>query len=210
MSRHVYAASAATQSLTRLAIVVALGIALYGAQQTLETDRFSQLDRQQARELEHQLAASSEIATVDASLRPADVVGQHLSTARFVYDEPSDKYLDRTTGKLVSRADLPYPPNHGFTTSEEQTLEPGQIVDRFGSPLGRFCGTAGDTISMRGMPAGDDDLPYYRYRIVRPITVLAGPSAAVPDFGATGGGTQYLFPESLQSLVDNGDLQLMP
>ena len=197
-------------ALQRLATVILLGIAGYGAYAALDTERLSTFDADLARRLEHQLA-SLDLAPQEAeSARPPAATGLHAPEARFVYDPKSDEYRDCDTGHLVARADLPYPPNHGFLSAQRSVLKPGTIVDRYGSPLGRFCGTPGDTISMRGMPEGDNDLPYYRYEVKQPIDVLAGPSAPVPAFGATGGGLQYLFPEPIQSLVQQGNLVQLP
>jgi hypothetical protein len=43
------------------------------------------------------------------------------------------------------------------------------------------------------MASGAEDMPYTTLRVVKPMTISAGPAAAVPEFGVEGGGMQYLF-----------------
>ena len=57
------------------------------------------------------------------------------------------------------------------------------------------------------MAAGTEGMPYTQYRVLKPFEAQVGPAAAVPEFGATGGATQYLPGKSVQWLVDNGFLE---
>ena len=59
------------------------------------------------------------------------------------------------------------------------------------------------------MAFGADQLPYHQYRVIRPFEAQAGPAAAVPAFGAVGGGTQYLTGKSIQWLLDNGYIEVL-
>ena len=54
------------------------------------------------------------------------------------------------------------------------------------------------------MPVGSEGLPYTRYRVLRPVEAEIGPASAVPEFGATGGATQYLLDLPVKELVRRG------
>ncbi len=117
----------------------------------------------------------------------------------------------RSTGRFVSPSDLPWPPKYGFATDPvDTTLPAGTIIDRYGPLSGRFAGESGTSISARGMAIGSEDMSYTKLRVVKPLTVPAGPAAAVPEFGADGGGTQYIFSNGIQWWIDNGYLEILP
>lgn len=118
-------------------------------------------------------------------------------------------WRDTTTGRFVAARDLPWPSNAGFASSAKQAVKTGTILDRYGSPTGRFLGEPGATISQRGMAAGSEGLPYARYRVLKPFDAQVGPAAPVPGFGASGGATQYLPGNNIQWLIDNGFLELI-
>ncbi len=127
--------------------------------------------------------------------------------AKYVYDARVGRYRDVATGRFAAARDLPWPKNAGFAQSTPQTVRPGTILDRYGSPSGRFLGEPGASVSARGMAAGTEGMPYSQYRVLKPFEAQVGPAAAVPDFGATGGATQYLPGKSVQWLLDNGFLE---
>ncbi len=83
----------------------------------------------------------------------------------------------------------------------------GTVLDRYGSSSGRFLGEPGSSISARGMAPGTENLPYTQYRVLKPFDAQVGPAAGVPDFGATGGATQFLPGKTVQWLLDNGFLE---
>lgn len=59
------------------------------------------------------------------------------------------------------------------------------------------------------MAPGTENLPYTRYRVLKPFDAQVGPAAGVPDFGAAGGATQFLPGKTVQWLLDNGFLEVI-
>ncbi|TID15996.1 hypothetical protein E6O75_ATG09054 [Venturia nashicola] len=123
------------------------------------------------------------------------------------------KYTAPETGLYV------YPPFDGFQLSAsgqpikaDMELEPGLLLDRFGSEYGLFLGAAGAPYSERSLPPSNlnampnDPYPfnYHRYEVAKPFLVIAGPIAGA--FGQQGLGTQFVVPETILSLVNGGFL----
>jgi hypothetical protein len=99
-----------------------------------------------------------------------------------------------------------YPPNRGFAgTPVTETLQPGMVIDRFGLERGTFVAPRGTPVPMRALPPGVGDAPYNVYRVVKPIDVQAGRSAAW--FGQPGGGMQYELPRRVADLLKSGHLE---
>lgn len=100
-----------------------------------------------------------------------------------------------------------YPPNDGFFGEPtSQTLEAGTRIDRYGGEGGRFVSPEGTSEAMRALPPGATARPYNLYEVVNPIEVRAGTIA--PAFGQLGLGTQYVLPDSVGNLIENGYLKL--
>jgi len=119
-----------------------------------------------------------------------------------------------------------YPPDSGYLivggrpVEFQDTLEPGQAIDRYGSLYGSFLAPYGTSYAARSIPpASLDDAPgftcnYHSYRVTKAFTVEAGPIA--PAFGQPGLGLQYQLLSALLPgdpdianvywLVDNGYL----
>ncbi|WP_441249401.1 TNT domain-containing protein [Kitasatospora sp. McL0602] len=132
-----------------------------------------------------------------------------------------DTYYDSAAGSWK------YPPQNGYVLTPDgnpveiqQTLRPGQRIDRFGSEYGSFLAPEGLPYATRSIPPQSlDGTPaaacnYHDYQVLKPFTVDAGPIA--PWFGQPGYGWQYQLdaallpggPERLNVmwLVDNGYL----
>lgn len=96
-----------------------------------------------------------------------------------------------------------YPPEDGFLLDNdgnpikgEVVLQPGEMLDRFGSEGGEFLGAADAPFDQRSLPPSnlntvDGEVPYnyYVYEVLKNLTVEAGPIA--PWFGQPGLGTQF-------------------
>jgi len=147
------------------------------------------------------------INNVNDNAKAAANVDNVIKTPKYIFDSVSGQYKDTTTEAVVPASNLPWPPNGGFTSSSRQTIETGIIVDRYGSPSGRYAGQPGATVSERGMPQGSETKPYTKYRVVKPVEAEVGPAAPVQDFGAIGGATQYMFDKSIEQLVKDGILE---
>jgi hypothetical protein len=102
-----------------------------------------------------------------------------------------------------------YPPSNGFQgTPSTTTLQPGTLVDRYGSTYGKFLSPPNTPLIQRALPYGAENAPYNLYQVVEPIDdVLVGKVA--PWFGKPGGGIQYYLGEwrNVQSLLDSGHLE---
>ncbi|WP_124949928.1 glycohydrolase toxin TNT-related protein [Sulfuriferula thiophila] len=99
-----------------------------------------------------------------------------------------------------------YPPNRGFSGKPETvTLPSGTLLDRYGSPNGTFASPAGTPFSARSLPESSANAPLTTYQVVEPIEVQAG--TAAPWFGQPGGGVQYELPNTIQQLLDSGQLK---
>ena len=80
-----------------------------------------------------------------------------------------------------------------------KTLQPGDVIDRFGGPGGTFASPDGVPFPQRALPTSSAELPYVRYRVVQPFEVDEG--LAAPWFGQSGGGVQYKLPDSIGNLL---------
>ena len=99
-----------------------------------------------------------------------------------------------------------YPPNRGFFTDPvTETLQPGNLIDRFGLDRGTFAAPYGTPAPARALPPGVADGPYSAFRVVKPIDVRSGTTA--PWFNQPGMGTQYELPTSVSDLLKSGHLE---
>ncbi|KAI8714043.1 TNT domain-containing protein [Fusarium sp. LHS14.1] len=116
-----------------------------------------------------------------------------------------------------------YPDNHGFQLDADNkpmnasmVLEPDMLVDRFGYTTGRYISPASAPFAQRALNPQNLDTPknapefpnnYHVYRVLKKMTVIAGPIA--PWFGQPGLGTQFFLGEqtTVQHYIDNGSLK---
>ena len=127
--------------------------------------------------------------------RPSDALYLQYQS---VFDNPL--YYDQATGEVN------WPANDGFAeTPYSQTLGVGTWLDRFGYDGGKYVCPAGISYTMRSCAPGTEDKPYSIFVTKGATTVQAGLIA--PWFDETGGGMQYLLPDSVQNLLDSGNLR---
>ena len=99
-----------------------------------------------------------------------------------------------------------FPPRDGLRgPARIVLLRPGTVVDRFGHPGGRFLAPADASYMGRAVPYDRLKMPYFRYKVARPLRVAAGKAA--PWFDQPGGGMQYKTEKRIQVLVDAGYLK---
>ena len=105
-----------------------------------------------------------------------------------------------------------YPTNNGFASSPTSTtLQPGQIITRYGSNTGQYASPIGTSLPSRALPLGTDVSTISGFEVIKSIpSVFAGPARAW--FGQPGGGTQFFFGvgRTIQSLIEGGYLQQLP
>jgi len=100
-----------------------------------------------------------------------------------------------------------WPPNDGaLGPVKVSILNPGELIDRYGYPGGKYTSPVGTPYSMRALAPGTETKPYTLYEVMKPIPRVLE-SKIAPWFGEIGLGTQYLLPESVQSLIDSGHLK---
>lgn len=169
----------------------------------------------------HQVSACSQ-AYYDGDWRlgPATVpntglIGGELSGwSRFGGLTPAQylaKYWDATTGSWI------FPPDNGFLLVNgrpvewQQTLQPGQDVQRYGENDDYFLAPEGTPYAQVSIPPsflddepGNPTCDFHTFTVDKPFTVEAGPIA--PGVGQPGGGLQYVTTETVQWLLDNGYL----
>jgi len=155
-------------------------------------------------------AAMPRGSSTSVQARRAPAGGARVPAAKFTYDAGIRRYRNAQTGQLVAQRNLPYPTNGGFASSARQTLSPGLLVDRYGRPTGRVAGVPGASISERGLPPGSENLEYHQYEVLKPFAADVGPAAAVREFGAAGGKTQYAFDVPIGELIRQGYLREKP
>jgi hypothetical protein len=74
-------------------------------------------------------------------------------------------------------------------TVSYRELSPGETIDRYGPPKGKYLSPAGTPFPERSLPASSMGEPYYQYKVLRPLPVEE--SVVAPAFGEPGWGIQY-------------------
>jgi hypothetical protein len=107
----------------------------------------------------------------------------------------NDLYFNQATG------DIRWPIDDGFAEYPETiTLQPGTIIDRYGSDYGTFTSPQGIPYANRALAPDTELKPYSVFEVVKPIEVQAGKIA--PWFNQPGGGIQYMLPDTVDELLD--------
>ena len=105
---------------------------------------------------------------------------------------------------------FPFPEERGFLGGKSQpmTLPPGTRVSRYGDTKGTYVSPEGVPFKNRGLPSGYLDgknkVDYQIYEITKPITVEGG--IAAPHLYSPGGGVQYVLPQKVQYLLNDGSM----
>jgi hypothetical protein len=100
-----------------------------------------------------------------------------------------------------------WPPNDGpFGPVEVSVMEKDTLIDHYGYPGGKYTSPVGTPYSMRALVPGTETKPYTVYEVMKPIPNVSE-SKIAPWFGEIGMGTEYLLPESVQSLIDSKHLK---
>jgi hypothetical protein len=108
------------------------------------------------------------------------------------------------------RAEYAWPPGElfpegGCDAGEAVVLEPGALIDRFGTPEGRVFSIAGTPFPQRSLPPEHLSAGYRRYRVLAPLPVWQTISAAW--FAQVGGGVRYRSVYPAADLVALGYLE---
>jgi hypothetical protein len=89
---------------------------------------------------------------------------------------------------------------------EPNTMQAGDVIDRYGPADGRYASPDGTPFGERALPPSSVGSSYTQYEVVRPLpeTVIEGKIAAW--FEQPGGGIQYHFDHDISWYVDKGYL----
>jgi hypothetical protein len=100
-----------------------------------------------------------------------------------------------------------YPKNNGFAnTPDDGIIEPGSVIDRFGSERGRYFAPADTPIEMRSLAPTTNTNIYNRYEVLKPLPAKVG--ITKPHFNQPGGGIQIMTPnQTAQDLMRAGYIQ---
>jgi hypothetical protein len=96
------------------------------------------------------------------------------------------------------------PPLTLFRGKRLLELAPGTELDRYGNGDGNLTYVAGTSFEQRSLVPEWVHRPYHVYQVRRPLQALTG--LAIPWFDQPGGGTAYLLPQTIDELIDSGDL----
>jgi RHS repeat-associated protein len=100
----------------------------------------------------------------------------------------------------------PYPSNNGaIGRTERFTLMPGDKIDRYGNPSGKYFSPEGTPLDMRSLPPNADLSKYNLYTIKKPFEV--NKSTISPYYGKNGMGIQYESPVSAEVLLKKGIIE---
>lgn len=102
-----------------------------------------------------------------------------------------------------------WPPHDGFAADPvSTTLQPGTLIDRFGSEGGTFFSPKGESFDARALPYVCSQMAYTVYRVDKPVHVLEGKAA--PWFNEPGGAEQYETDEPAYKLRASGAIEVVP
>jgi hypothetical protein len=102
-----------------------------------------------------------------------------------------------------------WPKDNGFDPPKlKVTVQPGELVDRFGDTCGTFLSPEGASYRGRALPYQCQGYAYTVYRVLKPLPVTIG--TAAPAFGEPGGAVQLQTSEQVGQLLAEGMLEKVP
>ncbi|EEQ35495.1 hypothetical protein McanMca71_003089 [Microsporum canis] len=147
-------------------------------------------------------------------------ISAELATYSRFGDHCADEYLLKWVGTTDPKAWFKYPTADGFLLDASGkpiqsavTLRPGQKLDRFGNPTGKFFAPLGAPYLERSLPpanlapgaSGKYPDNYHVYLVQKPLQASLGPIA--PWFGQPGLGSQIHTQKSAEDLMKEGYLK---
>lgn len=122
------------------------------------------------------------------------------------YVVPDDFGASSGRRRLIWPDQREHPEGFASPTHRSPTrIQPGRIVDTFGTTYTRFLYDAGTSIPQRSLPIDLVESGYRRWRVLEPTPVWAGPAA--PWFGLPGGANQYFTLMPTVDLVGAGFIE---
>ena len=96
-------------------------------------------------------------------------------------------------------------PNGGrvpSTIQKGQSLEVGTIIDRYGSPYGKYVSPLGGLYEQRALPYIENPNAYHKYEVLKPIDNVIV-SQIAEAFEQPDGGMQFELPSIVDKLIKN-------
>jgi Tuberculosis necrotizing toxin len=126
------------------------------------------------------------------------------------HGDTPEQYLDKYASGVDASGKINWnwPDNHDGAvegTESPTQLQPGEILDRYGSDEGRFLCPSGTSYPERSLPADRLAGEYHQYRVVRPLPAIEAEIG--PAFGEPGGGIQFRTDYSVYQLIADGYLE---
>lgn len=116
---------------------------------------------------------------------------------------------DLPASAFTADRQLNWPKDDGFDPPKlKVTVQPGELVDRFGDTCGSFLSPEGASYAGRALPYQCQGYAYTVYRVLKPLTVTIG--TAAPAFGEPGGAVQLKTSELVDELLAEGALEKVP
>ena len=130
---------------------------------------------------------------------PPPPQASHIALPSPLLPTLGEKWIDAHGGVI-------WPPADGFSAQPfPLILAAGLLIDRFGSPYGRFFSPKGADYSARALPYQCDKLNHTTYQVMSPIFVWVGKAA--PWFDQAGGATQFETDATAAQLVADAALK---
>src|SRR5206468_3326275 len=90
------------------------------------------------------------------------------------------------------KGDWEYPKDDGFDGPRSpNTLQEGDVIDRYGRESGRYTSPAGTNFEDRGLPPTNLTQEYHQYRVRKPLPPDVTEGRIAPAFEQEGGGVQH-------------------
>nr|WP_278247555.1 TNT domain-containing protein [Ruminiclostridium hungatei] len=83
---------------------------------------------------------------------------------------------------------------------EEQTLDVGTVIDRYGNQYGKYTSPVGVPYEQRALPYIENPNAYHQYEVIKPIDNVTM-SEIAEAFEQLGGAIQYELPSSIKQLI---------
>lgn len=147
-------------------------------------------------------AALSTPTMVGAS--PVDAPAQHEAGGAPAQHDAGDAGEESAAPQWEIQPLSGEPPLTLFRGKRMTTLSPSTAIDRFGDENGNLTYVAGTPFEERSLVPEWVNRPYHVYELTEPLEVLTG--IAIPWFDQPGGGSAYLLPNSVDELLESGEL----
>jgi hypothetical protein len=178
-------------------------------------EKVEKAERISVRNSSQKAAASDTNVTPSASTATKTEVGSaKLGPSGQMTQKPRDPRLKENLDRKWFKEDgsLRWPngeepgtlPNGFREEPYRDVIQPGTVLDRYGSESGNFLSPSGTPYGQRALPYDASKLPYNQYTVVKPLPVSAG--RAAPCFDEPGGAVQYLTNMSISDLIAEGYL----